>query len=40
MELIEPEDFRLEKLDELRRLGVDPYGGRFAGAEPLGDLVE
>ena len=34
------EDFRLRKLEELRRLGVDPYGGRFEGAVPLCELVE
>jgi len=34
------EDFRLRKLAELRRLGVDPYGGRFEGAVPLCELVE
>jgi lysyl-tRNA synthetase class 2 len=35
---IEPEDFRLAKLQELRRLGVDPYGGRFPDTQPLGGL--
>ena len=32
--LIEPEDFRLAKLQELRRLGVDPYCGDFPDAQP------
>ncbi len=40
MALIEPEEFRLNKLRELRRLGVDPYGREFPGARPLGELVE
>lgn len=40
MALIEPEDFRLQKLQELRRLGIDPYGGRFPGAIPLRELTE
>ncbi len=40
MALIEPEDFRLEKLKELRRLGIDPYGGRFPDTVPLQELVE
>ncbi len=26
---------RIKKLDKLRELGVDPYGGRFAGVEPI-----
>ena len=28
---------RIKKLEKLRELGVDPYGGRFAGAEPIAD---
>ncbi|MFO8009046.1 MAG: lysine--tRNA ligase [Candidatus Brocadiia bacterium] len=40
MGLIEPEDFRLAKLEELRRLGVDPYGGRFPDTSPIGELVD
>jgi len=36
--LIEPEPFRLEKLQELRRLGVDPYGRRFPDATPTAEL--
>jgi lysyl-tRNA synthetase class 2 len=39
MGVMEPEEFRLQKLKELRRLGVDPYGGRFEGAVPLEELV-
>jgi len=39
MAIIEPEDFRLNKLHELRRLGIDPYGSRFPDATPLRDLV-
>jgi len=38
--LIEPEDFRLAKLNELRRLGVEPYGGSFPDARPIGSLVD
>jgi len=38
--LIEPEDFRLSKLEELRRLGVEPYGCRFPGAVPARRLVD
>ena len=26
---------RIKKLDKLRELGVDPYGGRFEGVEPM-----
>ena len=26
---------RLKKLDKLRELGVDPYGGRFDGVESM-----
>ncbi len=36
---VEPEDFRLAKLEELRRLGIDPYGGRFPGASPLAEIT-
>jgi len=32
---LEPEGFRLAKLEELRRLGVDPYGQRFPGTMPI-----
>jgi len=39
MPVIEPENFRLAKLQELRRLGVDPYGGRFPGTVPLRELA-
>ena len=28
---------RREKLQKLRELGVDPYGGRTAGLKPLAD---
>jgi len=38
--LIEPESFRLQKLEELRRLGVDPYGGRFPDVTPLKELAD
>jgi len=38
--LIEPEDFRLSKLQELRRLGIDGYGGRFDGAVPVRELTD
>ncbi len=40
MQTIEPEQPRLAKAEELRRLGVDPYGDRFDGATPLRELVE
>ena len=40
MTLIDPEDFRLAKLQELRRLGVDPYGDRFPDAMPVQTLLE
>ncbi len=40
MSQIEPEDFRLKKLAELRRLGVEPYGGRFPGVQSLADARE
>ena len=38
--LIEPEDFRLAKLEELRRLGVNPYDAGFPDARPIGPMVE
>ena len=38
MPLIEPEDFRLAKLLELRRLGVDPYGKRFPNVQSIGEV--
>jgi len=37
---IEPEEFRMDKLEELRRLGVDPYGRPFPDTRPLNQLVE
>jgi lysyl-tRNA synthetase class 2 len=40
MAIIEPEDFRLDKLNALRELGVDPYGGRFPDAMPAGEILE
>ncbi|MFW6189090.1 MAG: lysine--tRNA ligase [Planctomycetota bacterium] len=40
MDTIEPEDFRLEKLQELRRLQVEPYGGAYPDTRPIGRLVE
>jgi lysyl-tRNA synthetase class 2 len=40
MAIIEPEDFRLDKLKALRELGVDPYGGRFAGAMPAAEILD
>ncbi len=38
--LIEPEDFRVEKLQELRRLGIDPYGSAFPDAVPVRRLLD
>ena len=38
--LIEPEDFRLAKLEELRRLGINPYTGGYPDARPIGPMVE
>ncbi len=40
MSFIEPEDFRLAKLERLRELGVDPYGGRFPDRTPLSRLTD
>ncbi|MHC4592164.1 MAG: lysine--tRNA ligase [Planctomycetota bacterium] len=40
MTAIEPEEFRLRKLEELRRLGIGPYGGRYPDTSPLRELVE
>jgi lysyl-tRNA synthetase class 2 len=40
VDTIEPADYRYEKLEELRRLGIDPYGAAFPDAEPLAALVE
>ncbi len=39
MPRVQPEDFRLVKLQELRRLGVDPYGGRFPNTQPIGEIL-
>jgi len=36
----EYEQFRLDKVGQLRELGVDPYGGRYDGAEALADIVK
>ncbi len=30
---------RLEKLEKIRALGVDPYGGRYDSAEPIGKVL-
>jgi len=38
--LIEPEDFRLAKLEELRKLGIEPYGQRFAGTRFIAEILE
>ena len=40
MHAVEPEDFRLAKLEELRRLGIDPYGARFPGVQPIAEVRE
>ena len=40
MQFIEPEDHRLEKLNQLRELDVDPYGGRFPDTRSIGPLVD
>ena len=29
---------RREKLDRLRSLGIDPWGGRFDGQQPIGEI--
>ena len=29
---------RIKKLERLRELGVEPFGGRYAGAEPIGEV--
>jgi len=34
----EQKDFRRARLEELRRLGVDPYGGKFPDAQPIADI--
>jgi lysyl-tRNA synthetase, class II len=36
----EYEAARREKLGKLRDLGVDPYGGRYEGAEPLAEIAK
>ncbi|MDP6108057.1 MAG: lysine--tRNA ligase, partial [Candidatus Brocadiia bacterium] len=33
------EENRLAKLQELRRLGIDPYGSRFAGVQPIAEVL-
>ena len=40
MSIIEPEDFRLQKLQELKRLGVAPYGVRFSDTTPIVEILE
>ncbi len=33
------ENERRQKLEEIRASGVDPYGGRYDGAEPVADIA-
>lgn len=40
MSLVDYEDFRLESLEELQRLGVDPFGGRFPDIRPIGAILD
>ncbi len=38
MPLIEPEDFRVAKLEKLREKGIDPYGGRYPDTTRISEL--
>lgn len=40
MSVIEPEDFRLEKLQKLRELGIDPYGRKFPDTKQIGNILD
>lgn len=40
MSLIEPEDFRVEKLNKLEEKGIDPYGGRYPGVTSVSKLID
>ena len=40
MQFIEPEEHRKAKLEKLRELGVEPYGGRYPDVQPIEPLVE
>ena len=38
--LIEPEEFRLAKLEELRKLGAEPYGERFPDTRAIAEILQ
>lgn len=40
MSVIEPEEFRLEKLEQLKEMGVDPYGRKFPDTRGIGDILD
>ena len=40
MPLDEFEDHRLAKLEELKALGIDPYGSRFENVQPISEIRE
>ncbi len=40
MSPIESEDFRVAKLNELKKAGVDPYGGRFPDTTKISELTD
>ena len=31
---------RARKLEQIKELGIDPYGGRYDSAEPIADVLE
>jgi len=37
---IESEDFRVDKLEELKKRGIDPYGERFPDRKQISDMVD
>ncbi len=39
METDEIKQIRIQKLNSLRSMGIDPYGGRVTGVEPVGDVL-
>jgi lysyl-tRNA synthetase class 2 len=39
VEIDEIKQFRIQKLNALRAMGLDPYGGRVAGIQPVADVL-
>ena len=39
MEIDEIKQFRIQKLNTLKSMGLNPYGGRVTGIEPVADVL-